>query len=91
MESICEGIPMICQPYFADQMVNSRYSWVALRGETGGEEGIERAIRRVMVEADGQGMEKRAMYLKEKSGYLSTARGSSYQSLGRLTDHILSL
>ncbi|XP_052296398.1 UDP-glycosyltransferase 76B1-like isoform X2 [Citrus sinensis] len=96
MESICEGIPMICQPYFADQMVNSRYVshvWrVGLHLEGKLErEGIERAIRRVMVEADGQGMRERAMYLKEKVDICLQRGGSSYQSLGRLTDHILSL
>ncbi|KAH9754096.1 UDP-glycosyltransferase 76B1 [Citrus sinensis] len=96
MESICEGIPMICQPYFADQMVNSRYVshvWrvgLHLEGKLEREE-IERTIRRVMVEADGQEMRERAMYLKEKVDICLQQGGSSYQSLGRLTDHILSL
>ncbi|XP_037417069.1 DIMBOA UDP-glucosyltransferase BX8-like [Triticum dicoccoides] len=25
LESICEGVPMICRPHFADQMINARY------------------------------------------------------------------
>jgi UDP:flavonoid glycosyltransferase YjiC (YdhE family) len=24
-ESICEGVPMLCRPYFGDQMGNARY------------------------------------------------------------------
>ncbi|KAK9218712.1 hypothetical protein WN943_007349 [Citrus x changshan-huyou] len=96
LESICEGIPMICQPYFGDQMVNSRYvshAWrvgLQLEGKLERKE-IERAILRVMVKADSQEMRERATYLNEKVDICLQQGGSSYQSLGRLTDHIMSL
>ena len=30
LEAICKGVPMLCWPFFADQMVNCRYANVAL-------------------------------------------------------------
>jgi UDP-glucosyltransferase BX8/BX9 len=58
LESLCEGVPMIAQPCFADQMVNARYvthQWgVGL--EVGGvvERGnVAEAVRKVMAAEDG--------------------------------------
>ena len=55
LESISEGVPMICRPQFADQMMNTRYvvkTWgvgVELEGEL--ERGkVEKAIRKLMEE-----------------------------------------
>ncbi|KDO50527.1 hypothetical protein CISIN_1g012151mg [Citrus sinensis] len=95
LESMCEGVPMICQPYLPDQMVNARYVshfWrVGLHSEWKLERmEIERAIRRVMVEAEGQEMRARIMHLKEKVDFCLRKGGSSHQSLERLIDHILS-
>ncbi|KAL6128159.1 hypothetical protein ACLB2K_071515 [Fragaria x ananassa] len=55
LESICEGVPMICTPFFGDQMLNARYAsdvWeVGMHLENGLERGeIERAIRSLMME-----------------------------------------
>lgn len=95
LESICEGVPMICQPYLPDQMVNARYVshfWrVGLHSEWKLERmEIERTIRRVMVEAESQEMRARIMHLKEKVDFCLRKGGSSHQSLERLIDHILS-
>ncbi|CAD6220536.1 unnamed protein product [Miscanthus lutarioriparius] len=53
LESISEGVPMICRPQFADQMMNTRYvvnTWgvgLELEGEL--ERGkIEKAVRKLM-------------------------------------------
>ncbi|KAH7548181.1 hypothetical protein JRO89_XS14G0079100 [Xanthoceras sorbifolium] len=59
LESICEGVPMICQPCSGDQWVNARYVcdvWrIGLHLERKLERGeIERAIRRVILEVEGQ-------------------------------------
>lgn len=86
---------MICQPCFGDQMVNARYVshvWrvgLLLERQVERRE-IERAIRRVTVEAEGQEMRERIMYLKEKVDLSLLQGGSSYQSLESLVDHILS-
>ncbi|GAY68574.1 hypothetical protein CUMW_265210 [Citrus unshiu] len=96
LESICEGVPMICQPFLSDQMVNARYVshvWrigLHLEGKLQRKE-IERAIRRVMVEAtEGHEMRERILQLKEKVDVCLKKGGSSYQSRQRLVDHILS-
>ncbi|CAK9165232.1 unnamed protein product [Ilex paraguariensis] len=96
LESICEGVPMICSPDFGDQMVNSRYVndvWkVGLKLEKGLKRGeIERTIRRVMVEKEGEEIRQRMMGLKEEVNLCLKKGGSSYQSLEGLTDYILSL
>ncbi|XP_027152126.1 UDP-glucose iridoid glucosyltransferase-like [Coffea eugenioides] len=59
IESICEGVPMICRPHFADQSSNARYltyEWkVGLEIENVLDRGsIEKSIRRLMVDAEGK-------------------------------------
>ncbi|XVE69321.1 hypothetical protein DITRI_Ditri09bG0143000 [Diplodiscus trichospermus] len=96
LESLCEGVPMICQPSFADQRTNARYVshvWrVALHLEFKIERGeIERAIRRLMVEGEGQEIRKRSKLLKEKMNLCLKPGGSSYKFLDNLVSYILSL
>ncbi|XP_050160003.1 UDP-glycosyltransferase 76F1-like [Malus sylvestris] len=96
LESISEGVPMICMPCFSDQMVDARFVsdvWkVGLRLEHGIERGeVERIIRRLMVEKEGEEFKERALKLKEKAKLCLKEGGSSYQSLDGLVKHILSL
>ncbi|KAL0341334.1 UNVERIFIED_CONTAM: UDP-glycosyltransferase 76F1 [Sesamum radiatum] len=89
LESVCEGVPMICMPCFADQMVNARYvtySWnVGVELRNGLErKNIERAIRRLMVEEEGEEIRKRALDLKEKANSTLTQSGASFKSLESL-------
>ncbi|KAL9412180.1 hypothetical protein AB3S75_045744 [Citrus x aurantiifolia] len=95
LESMCEGVPMICQPCHGEQMVIARYVsdvWkVGLHLERKLERGeVERAIRRVMVDAEGREMRNRAAILKEKLDLCTKQGGSSYQSLENLISYILS-
>ncbi|CAK9159096.1 unnamed protein product [Ilex paraguariensis] len=96
LESICEGVPMICKPYSGDQKVNARYLtevWkvglplegVLERGE------IERAIRRLLVDKEGEEMRQRATDMREKLKLSLKRDGSSNNSLNDLTEFILSL
>lgn len=89
LESICEGVPMICMPCFADQMVNSRY--VSYAWKTGVElrdclerHNIETVIKRLMVEQEGQEMRQQALDLKEKAKSTLTQHGASYESMKSL-------
>ncbi|XVE69318.1 hypothetical protein DITRI_Ditri09bG0142700 [Diplodiscus trichospermus] len=89
LESLCEGVPMICQPSFVDQKTNARYVshvWrVGVHLEYKIERGeIERAIRRLMVEAEGQEIRNRIMLLKEKMNLCLKPGGLSYKSLDNL-------
>ncbi|KAJ0101013.1 hypothetical protein Patl1_06500 [Pistacia atlantica] len=94
LESICEGVPMICHPSFGDQPVIARYVsyvWkVGLHLEKKVERGeIERAIKRLILEAEGLEMRKRIMDLKEKVD-LSLKGGSAYKSLESVIGYIQS-
>ncbi|KAJ0102921.1 hypothetical protein Patl1_06499 [Pistacia atlantica] len=90
LESICEGVPMICHPSFGDQQVIARYVsdvWrVGLHLEKKLEKGeIERAVKRLILEDEGQEIRNRTMDLKEKVDNFSKARGfgiSGFRELG---------
>ncbi|GMI78450.1 UDP-glucosyl transferase 76E2 [Hibiscus trionum] len=82
LESISEGVPMICKPCFGDQRVNARYVsqvWkIGLHLENICDRGdIEKTIKRLMVDEEGKEMRQRAKYLKERvelsvrGGYLN--------------------
>ncbi|XP_016650832.1 PREDICTED: UDP-glucose iridoid glucosyltransferase-like [Prunus mume] len=95
IESISEGVPMICQPYFGDQRVNSRYLsqvWaVGLEWENDMNRGpIEEAIRMLMVGKEGEVIRERTKDLKVKIELSTKQAGSSYNSLNELVDQILS-
>ncbi|KFK33999.1 hypothetical protein AALP_AA5G088500 [Arabis alpina] len=71
LESIGEGVPMICRPFSTDQKVNARYLecvWrigIQVEGELK-REVVERVVKRLMVDEEGEEMRKRAVILKEK-------------------------
>ncbi|KAJ0661545.1 putative UDP-glucuronosyl/UDP-glucosyltransferase [Helianthus annuus] len=95
LESICEGVPMICSPCLADQPINARYVsdvWkIGVLLEDGFERvGIKMAIKRVMMDKEGEEMRERVSSLKEKVNLSLTEGGSSCQSLNNLVDYISS-
>lgn len=96
MESISEGVPMLCLPCFADQTMNTRHisdNWeIGLQLKKGTKrQDIERAIRTLMVEEEGEAMKNRITALKEKATLCLMEGGSSYKSLESLTSYLLSL
>ncbi|KAL8192958.1 hypothetical protein R6Q57_027406 [Mikania cordata] len=96
LESICEGVPMICSPCFVDQPINARYVsdvWkIGVFLEDGFERaGIEMAIKRVMMDKEGEEIRERISCLKEKVKLSLDEGGSSFQSLNSLVDYISSL
>ncbi|GLT43790.1 hypothetical protein SLA2020_177210 [Shorea laevis] len=94
LESICEGVPMICMPFFTDQRVNGRYVaevWgVGVQLEKRERKVIERTIKGIMMEKEGEKLRGRVLDLKEKATRCLCQGGSSYQSLDSLISHILS-
>jgi UDP:flavonoid glycosyltransferase YjiC (YdhE family) len=95
LESICEGVPMICLPCFGDQKVNARYVshvWkIGVHLENRLERGaIDKAIRKVMVETEGEEMRDRIVHLKEKVHLSLRQGGSSHQALESLITYISS-
>ncbi|WVZ61111.1 hypothetical protein U9M48_011033 [Paspalum notatum var. saurae] len=96
-ESICEGVPMLCRPYFGDQTGNTRYVEHVWRVgfEVGGdlERGtVEAAIRRLMIDKDGAEMRARAGELKKAAAVCTGGKGgSSCMAIDKLVTHIMSL
>jgi len=95
-KSICEGVPMLCRPYFADQMGITRYVehvWkvgLELRGEL--ERGsIEAAIHRLMTDKDGAEMRSRTGELKKAAVECTGKAGSTRMAIDKLVTHIMSL
>ncbi|XP_021814937.1 UDP-glycosyltransferase 76B1-like [Prunus avium] len=96
LESICEGVPMICMPCLSDQMANARCVsdvWkVGLQLEHRMKRGeIETTVRKIMVEKEGEEIRERIFKLMDKANVCIKQGGSSYQSLEALVKHILSL
>nr|XP_043612199.1 UDP-glycosyltransferase 76H1-like [Erigeron canadensis] len=94
LEGVCEGVPMLCQPFVADQQLNARYLsyvWkmgieiVVERGE------IKGAIKRLLVDEEGKKMRGKAMEIQEKIKIALSHGGSSQNSLIDLVDFILSM
>ncbi|KAL4576244.1 hypothetical protein LXL04_012335 [Taraxacum kok-saghyz] len=95
LESICEGVPMICSPCSYDQPINARYVtdfWkVGVMLDNATEEEIGKAMKRVIVEEEGSEMRERSKLLKEKVNLSLEEGGSAYKSLENLVNYILSL
>ncbi|KAF5782190.1 putative UDP-glucuronosyl/UDP-glucosyltransferase [Helianthus annuus] len=94
LESLSEGVPMLCQPFELDQKINSRY--VCFVWKMGVEIFVERgeiegAIRRVLVGKEGEEMKQKAKEIQGKVKVAVSHRGSSQNSLKKLVDFILSL
>nr|CAB3456156.1 unnamed protein product [Digitaria exilis] len=95
LESICEGVPMLCRPQFADQMINMRYVqevWkigFELEGEL--ERGkIEIAITKLLCSEEGRQMRQRAKDLRDKAVTCIEEEGSSKSAVDLLLKRIMS-
>ncbi|XP_019168042.1 PREDICTED: UDP-glucose iridoid glucosyltransferase-like [Ipomoea nil] len=96
LESIFEGVPMICSPVLSDQPVNARYLtqvWkVGMELERAERGVIETTIRKLMAGDEGREVRKRVVDLKLKLIESCMEKGgSSYQALDELVEFISSL
>ncbi|XP_010503288.1 PREDICTED: UDP-glycosyltransferase 76E6-like [Camelina sativa] len=93
LESIVEGVPMICMPFDGEQKLNAlclESVWgigFQLQGkvERGG---VERALKRLIVEEEGADMRERALVLKEKVKASVRIGGSSYKALEDIVNYL---
>lgn len=97
LESMTEGVPMLCLPRVGDQRIIAGFVsqvWrVGLELECDGDgrlvrERISRAIERVMVGEEGREIKKRALEMKELVELALSDGGCSSQFLGKLVDFI---
>ncbi|XP_047065571.1 UDP-glycosyltransferase 85A1-like [Lolium rigidum] len=95
VESLRAGVPMLCWPFFSEQVTNCRYAcdeWgvgVELSREAGQAE-VEAAVRELM--GDGEkaaAMRRKAAEWKEKAASAVAAGGSSQRNLDRFVDEVL--
>ncbi|MFS7966715.1 putative UDP-glucuronosyl/UDP-glucosyltransferase [Helianthus anomalus] len=96
LESVCEGVAMICSPFRGDQPLDARYMSDVLRVSVYLENGFQRgeissAIRRVMVAEEGKEIRERVRVLKQKANVSLMKGGSSNESMESLVDYISSL
>ncbi|KAL9231403.1 hypothetical protein vseg_006635 [Gypsophila vaccaria] len=95
IESISEGVPMICLPFFSDQAINARNicdCWkIGLLLEKKTRKDIQNAITKLMVDEEGAEMRNRITGLKDKAKVCLAENGSSYESLEQLTTYLSSL
>ncbi|TXG74179.1 hypothetical protein EZV62_002758 [Acer yangbiense] len=96
LESISEGVPMICRPCFGDQRVNAMYVsrvWrIGLQLENELERGeTEKAVRRLMVDKEGEEMRQRTKNFKEEVKLCIGEGGSSYNSMNNFLELIKSI
>lgn len=92
IESICEGVPMLCYPFFGDQMANARYVcdvWGI--GALLERRQIEKGITRFMAERESGGMMNRIKGFKDMADSCLKQGGSTFLSLQNLVDYILNI
>ena len=93
LESIAEGVPMICKPFNGDQWINARHLlhvWrVGLELEELERGEIEKAVRKLLLNNEGKEMRARAQELKKKIELSLNEGGSSYNSLNGLLELIM--
>lgn len=95
LESISEGIPMICWPFFADQQINCFYScckWgVGMEIDTDAKRyRVQELVHELMVRERGKVMKEKAMEWRRRALAATTHGGSSYINFDRLLDHLKS-
>lgn len=96
MESVAAGVPMVCRPFFVDQLINSRFVGEVWKigvdmKDLRGRDVVERMIREVM---EGEKAEKLRMSCRDVQ--IAAVRsveggGTSCVNLGNLIEHIKSL
>ncbi|KAG8100224.1 hypothetical protein GUJ93_ZPchr0013g35176 [Zizania palustris] len=96
LESICDGVPMMCRPQFADQMINARYVeevWKVgflLEGKL--ERGvIQAAATKLLCMEEGKEMRRRAKHFKDRAAVSTENGGSTKAAISMLVELIKSL
>ncbi|CAO2815495.1 unnamed protein product [Amaranthus hypochondriacus] len=94
LESISEGVPMICWPFFADQPMNCLYAcqeWsVGMEMEEGDvkREKVESLVREMMEGERGKEVKRKAMEWKRRAAEATNHRGSSHNNFEKLMKYL---
>ncbi|KAI7741301.1 hypothetical protein M8C21_009368, partial [Ambrosia artemisiifolia] len=95
LESISNGVPVLCWPFFAEQQTNCRYScveWgIGMEIDTNvKKEEVEAQVREIIDGTKGKIMKTKALELKKKAEEAVTIDGSSFLNFDKLVTKILS-
>jgi hypothetical protein len=94
LESVCNGVPMISWPFFAEQQTNCRYcctEWgigMEIDNNVQRDE-VEKLVRELMNGEKGKNMKKKVIEWKTKAEEATKPGGSSYQNLEKLIVQVL--
>lgn len=94
LEAICEGVPMICLPFFTEQQTNYRYactSWgigLEVNHDVKREE-VTRVVEEMIRGEKGKELQKRASEWKKKAEEAINSQGSSYDNFSRFIKEAL--
>ncbi|GKU97974.1 hypothetical protein SLEP1_g11038 [Rubroshorea leprosula] len=94
IESVGCGVPMVCWPFFADQLTNCRYActeWgigMEIDGNVRRDE-VEKLVRELMEGNKGKEMRKNAQEWKGKAEKAVSPEGSSFLNLEKLIKEVL--
>ncbi|EOA24064.1 hypothetical protein CARUB_v10017284mg [Capsella rubella] len=93
LESIAEGVPMICRPFHGEQKLNAmcieRVWRIGFQMEGKVDRGeVERAVKKLIVDEEGAGMQERALVLKEKLKASVKSGGTSYNALDEIVEYL---
>lgn len=98
LESLCNGVSMICWPFYADQQTNSRYACDVWGMGTKIDNNVKREkfeeIVRELMEGNGRGIQKKyknkcCSYWKTKVEEATRNGGTSYSNFDRLIKEVL--
>lgn len=96
MESLCSGVPMLCWPFFADQLINCRYvcdEWgvgMEIKSDVRRDE-VGFVVRELLEGEKGRMMKQKAMEWKRKAAEAIAPGGSSYLNLEKLVKEVLTV
>ncbi|WOG84520.1 hypothetical protein DCAR_0103704 [Daucus carota subsp. sativus] len=95
LESICEGVPIICWPFFAEQQTNCRYSctdsWgigVEVNQDVKREE-IETLVKDMMEGEKGKKLKKKSLEWQKMAAEATSVGGSSFTNIDRVIKEVL--
>ncbi|KAK4254308.1 hypothetical protein QN277_009710 [Acacia crassicarpa] len=95
IESISNGVPMICCPFFNDQMLHRRFvsrEWgcgLAMESEDVKRDEVERLVRELMEGEEGVKVRGQARKWKKMAQEATRAGGSSILNLDKLVNEVL--
>ncbi|KAK7306714.1 hypothetical protein VNO77_44669 [Canavalia gladiata] len=94
LEGLCEGVPMIGWPFFAEQQTNCRYictSWgigMDIKDDVKREE-VTTLVKEMIMEEKGKEMREKCLEWKKKALEATSMGGSSYNDFYRLVKKVL--